>query len=418
MQKSAYRFYSLSKRHSFVREKFTDVVRSSFSMETTYFTLLVLMVVVWSAGRLFQIMNLPIVFGEVLGGILVGPTLLNLVDPESDVIHILSELGVFFLMLHVGLKTNHKQLLSSSKNALFIAIGGMVATVLGGYIVSALFGYSLNEALFVGIALSISAIAVAARAFRDVGIKESPLADVTFGAAILTDIVGLILFSLVLDMGSGTVDIGALAWLLAKVSIFFLVVIWGGVKLSPYLSKVLYRGNKGFSLALIFALAIGYAAERMGLHVIIGAFLAGLFIREEMIDQKVFDKIEDRVYGLSYSFFGPIFFASLAFYLDFQAVGSAPLFLFAVIGIALLGKIAGSGGIARLLGYTRTEASTIGLALNNRGAVEMVLATVGLENGIIDTKVFSVIVLMTFATTFISVAGLAPLAKRLPAYAT
>jgi len=196
-------------------------------------------------------------------------------------------------------------------------------------------------------------------------------------------------------------------------SIFFVVVIFLGLKTSKFLNRIIYFGNKGFTVTLIIALLMGLIAEAIGLHMIIGAFMAGLFIQEEVIDKKVFNKIEDRVYGLSYGFFGPVFFASLAFYLDLTAFTKAPLFLIAIIAVAILCKIIGSGIATKILKLKDIESLIIGLAMNNRGATELIIATIGFQMGIIDKNIFSILVLMAFATTVFSILTISSLAKKL-----
>ena len=190
---------------------------------------------------------------------------------------------------------------------------------------------------------------------------------------------------------------------------FFAAVIWLGLKTTEYWRKVFTR--KCFTFALIVALTLGLVAERIGLHAIIGAFLAGLFIREEIVARKVFHKIEDRIYGLSYSFLEPIFFASLAFHLDFTSVKNAPWLLVVVLVAAILGKILGAGGAALAQGVPFTKSVLRGFAMNSRGDVELIIASVGLKEGIIDENVFSVLVIMAFTTTLVSIFAMKPLAQ-------
>ncbi|MDH3324428.1 MAG: cation:proton antiporter, partial [Candidatus Peregrinibacteria bacterium] len=149
-------------------------------------------------------------------------------------------------------------------------------------------------------------------------------------------------------------------------------------------------------------LVLGELAELVGLHAIVGAFLAGLFIRQEVFEPRVFNKIEDRIYGLSYSFLAPIFFASLAFYLDFSALQTAPWFTLAIILTAMLGKIIGAGGAALLQKMTFREAATIGIIMNSRGAVDLAIASIGISTGIISKDVFSILVIMAFSVTLVS----------------
>lgn len=373
-------------------------------------TLLILMVVVWVMGKVFRAISLPVVFGELVGGIIVGPLLLNLVDPNSVTIKVLAELGIFFLMLHSGLETDPYKLLKTSRKSALIAIGGFVLPFILGYFTSRWFGQSVNESVFIAIGVSMTAIAVSVRVLKDYKMQNSEVANIILGTAILTDIMGLISLSVMLDIvEKGSVDIATISFFLIKIILFFAIVIAGGFLSARYFNK-LFR-NKGFTLTLIIAMALGLLAESMGLHMIIGAFLAGLFIREEVIDKKIFNKIEDRIYGLSYSFPGPIFFTSLAFYLDFTAVYARPGFLILIIVIAIVGKIIGSGVMAYFQKLNFKKSLLIGLAVNSRGAVELVIASIGLAQGIIQKDVFSILVIMAFVTTLISIIGMKPIAK-------
>lgn len=385
-------------------------------MTDDFHQLLVLMVVIWTSGKLFRCIKLPVVFGELIGGIIVGPTLLNIVQADTEMIKTLAELGIFFLMLHSGMHTDPHELFHASKKSFGIALGGVVFPFLGGYIVSILAGQSFESAMFIGMCLCISALSLIVHQLKDCKMLGTPVANITLGASLIDDILALILFSAILNVvDTGSFDPIQLAAVVGKISIFFAIVLIGGQKTAPVLNKFIYFGNKGFTLTLIIALCLGLIAEAIGLHMIIGAFLAGLFIQEEMIDQKTFDKIEDRVYGLSYSFFGPIFFASHAFHLDFPAVAAAPWFLTAIIVVAILGKIIGCGGTALALGMSKAESALIGLSLNNRGAVEIIIAAIGLSYGIIDSKIFSILILMAFCSTIFSICFTGRVARQIKA---
>lgn len=373
-------------------------------------TLLILMVVVWVMGKVFRAISLPVVFGELVGGIIVGPLMLNLVDPDSVTIKVLAELGIFFLMLHAGLETDPYKLLKTSRKSGLIAIGGFILPFILGYATARWFGQSVNESVFIAIGVSMTAIAVSVRILKDYKIQNSETANIILGTAILTDIIGLISLSIMLDIvEKGSVDLATISIFLVKIVLFFIIVIAGGFLTAKYFNKLFF--DKGFTLTLIIAMALGLLAESMGLHMIIGAFLAGLFIREEVIDKKIFNKIEDHIYGLSYSFPGPIFFTSLAFYLDFTSIYSRPSFLISIIIIAIIGKIIGSGIMAYIQKLNFKRSLLIGLALNGRGAVELVIASIGLQQGIIQKDVFSILVIMAFVTTLISIIGMKPMAK-------
>ena len=360
------------------------------------------MVVIWVFGKIFKGLGLPVIFGELIGGIIVGPLAFNLVDPESEIITILGELGIFFLMLHAGLETNPKKFLHSSKQSFLIAIGGILLPFIGGYFVSRWFGQDVESSLFLGLGLSTTAIVISARLFKDYKIQKTNVASTTLGAAVIDDIIVLILFSIILTFHKeGFINYKEAFFILFKSVAFFAALFFIGHKVSRYIPKFLV--NKGFSLTLIVALFLGLIAQAIGLHIVLGAFVAGLFIREELVNEKVYKKIEDRIYGLSYSFLGPIFFASLAFHLDFLAIKTVPWFFLSILFVAIFGKIIGSGGMALFQKINKKDSLLIGVVMNSRGAVELIIASIGFKEGIIGKEVFSILILIAFITTLVSV---------------
>ena len=253
--------------------------------------LLILMVVVWTAGKIFRSLKLPMIFGELIGGIIVGPALLNLVQADSELIKIIAEFGIFFLMLHSGLETKPNELLKAGKKSILISILGALAPLLLVYFIALEFGQEPLTAFFIGLTASISGIPIIARLFKDEKLLNSDAAHLSMGAAIINDILALVLFSVALNIAeTGIIEWGTLSILVIKIIIFFTLVIYGGTKLSPYMDRVIQFNNKGFTLTLIIALLMGTIAEAIDLHMIIGAFLAGLFIREEVLDERVFRK--------------------------------------------------------------------------------------------------------------------------------
>ncbi len=376
--------------------------------------LFILLVAVWVLGALFRKMRLPGIFGDVLAGVLVGPLVFGFVPPDSEHILALAELGIFFIMLHSGLETDPKSFFNASKKFFPIAIGGMILPLLGGYGVGRWFGFAPSESFYIGMGLSITAIAVSVRLFKDCRVSKTSVARVSLGAALIDDVFALILFSIALSIGKeGAIDFEQILFLVGKIVVFFGVSLYVGSKYFHHLGKILYRGNKGFTFTLVLAFAFGYVAHSIGLHTIVGAFLAGLFIREEILDEHLFKKIEDRIFGLSYSFLGPIFFASLAFHLDFSILKTNALFLIVLLAIAILGKVIGAGIPAYFLNMTKIESLAVGLAMNSRGAVELIIATVGLEAGILSEDLFSALVIMAFVTTLFSIVTFKPVAKIL-----
>ncbi len=374
--------------------------------------LLIIMVVVWIAGKIFRSLQLPVLYGELLGGIIVGPLVLNVIDPGSETIKILAELGIFFLMLHTGLETDPRKLMKSSKKSILISLTGLTTTFTFLYLTSLFLGFGINESMILAIGLSMTAVAITIRVFKDTKVDKLPIANTILAAAITSDIVGLIAASVILQLvETGQLDLASGLFTLAKVILFFAVVIFTGFKTSKYFAKILR--NKGFTFALIVALSLGLIAEHLGLHMIIGAFLAGLFIRQEIVDDKIFNKIEDRIYGLSYSFLGPIFFTSLAFNLDFSAVTTMPAVLITIMIVAFLGQAIGSGAVSLLQKIPLKETLVVSLAMNSRGAIDLVIASIGLEKGIISKDIFSIMVIVIFTTTLVAIFAIKPIVKRL-----
>lgn len=377
-----------------------------------FWPLLVLMVVIWTAGRLFKIVRLPEVFGELIGGIIVGPALLQIVDAESETIRVLAELGAFFLMIHTGLKIDPQDLLRASvPSAIFGAIG-MAVPFVGTYLTALVLGLPTTSALFLSLTLSVTALPLAARILKDTGTEGTRLGHATLGAAIIMDIVALIVFSLLLRLAeSGQLTPLAVAGSVTLAIGFVTMVIVAGVAFHRWLPLLMKYGNRSFTVSLILALCIGVLAEEAGLHLFTGGFLAGLFIREEVLDPDVYARIEDRYYGLTYGLLAPIFFASLAFHFDLTVFLRAPVSVIVFTLVAIITKVAAGAGAALLAGFSRREALVAGLALNTRGAVELIIAAVGLETGMIDEIAFSVLITAAFLSTLASIGATALLPR-------
>jgi Kef-type K+ transport system membrane component KefB len=305
-------------------------------------------------------------------------------------------------MFYAGLQTNPYDMKKAGKAALPVGVYGFLVPLAAGYFVcSLLFNMETSTALFVGLGLSISAIAVNARVIDDMELHCSRVAPVIFGAAIIDDVLSLSVFSAMLGVANGNgFSPAAMVIQLLKVAAFFGGSIFVGMRLYPKLSSHFSsREAKGFTFALIVALVFGIMAEFAGLHIIIGAYMAGLFVREGIVNRELLQKIEDRFVSITYGFLGPIFFVSLSFHMTFD-VFSTHLGLIAVLLlVAILAKLAGAGLGALQGGMNTTEAAVISFAMNGRGAVELIIASIGLQAGIIDDTIFSILVVIAFVTT-------------------
>lgn len=377
--------------------------------------LLLILSVAWVLGSLFSRFGLPAMLGELLAGVILGPPLLGVVL-SSDGIELLAELGIFFVMFHSGMEMDPKELMEHIWPSLGVALGGFATPYALGFLTAKAFGATLFQGLVIGMGVSVTAIAVQMVILYSMRINRSELGHVIIGAAIADDIFALIALSTLLGLAkTGSINFTAIGLVLLKVVLFFALTILMGEFVVPRFTRHLTdKGGKAFTFAVVVALMMGYCAEMAGLHLVVGAFLAGQFVRREIIDKRVYEVINDRFFGISYGFLVPIFFSSLSFQIHLSLDPPFLLFSLALILVAILGKLVGCGLGAALFKYNFWQSSIIGLGMNGRGAVELVIAAVVLKqsqdlmaNGVISVPLltgdqFSALLLMAFVTTFLA----------------
>jgi len=363
--------------------------------------LLMLMAIVWTTGVICRAIHQPPVLGELMAGIIFGPAFLGLISP-NEMLYILSELGVFFLMFYAGLETNPLDLKKFRLQSTLVGICGFVIPFLIAYFTCKMFGLALGQSLFIALGLSITAIAVSARVLHDLELTDYRVTPIIIGASIIDDVMALSFFTAITDIGTNS---GHIHWfnfglVMVKVLAFFAVSIGIGIWLYPKIGRFFAtRSSKGFTFALIMALLFGIFAEIAGLHIIIGAYMAGLFVREGVVSPELFTKISDRFVSITYGFLGPIFFVSLSFHVTFSIFQTHLLLTSCLLLAAIIGKLAGAGCGALAGRMNGREATVVGLAMNGRGAVELVVASIGLQLGLINDEIFSILVLIAFITT-------------------
>ncbi len=355
------------------------------------------------------------ILGEMLAGVILGPPLLGIVTP-SPALEMLGELGIFFVMFHTGMELDPKELLEHKWPSIAVALGGFILPFVFGCVMTRVFGGTTYQCLFVGIGVSITAIAVQAVILHSMRINQSEIGHIIIGAAIVDDIIALVGLSTLLGLAkTGSIQLNELLFILFKVLSFFGLTIFIGHFVMPKITRRLTdNGGQTFTFAMVSALVMASLAHLAGLHHIMGAFLAGQFVRKEVMNDDVYNVIEDRFYGISYGFLVPIFLASLSFHLHFSW---NPLFLTFSLGlifVAIVGKLVGCGLGALPFKYNARETLIIGLGMNGRGAVELVVATIvlGLSNDLISKNIiadplltqdqFSALILMAFVTTFMA----------------
>jgi len=339
---------------------------------------------------------------------------------------------MFFLMLLAGIHMEPLDFARTSKSAVVVALGGMTVPVISGYLLGDRFlpdsPFHFAQSLFLGVALAITAVPVAVRIFMDIGQLESRVGQTVVAAALWDDLMSLFLLTLLIavigDSAGQAFHHHDALLLLGKVVVFFAVTIPVGYFLFPFIGRYLRHlrfPEVDFSMLLIAALAYAVFAEMMGLHFILGAFLAGMFFHPRVVDHPIYDRVEQQMSGLTSGFLAPIFFVSVGLHLDFSSISQVPGFLTLLIAIALASKFIGAGLPAWWLGLSRRESVMVGIGMSGRGAVELIVAGVALQAGLFTQPVpvpaiidslYSSIVVMALVTTVIAPILLRYLAGR------
>lgn len=377
--------------------------------------IILILLVAWVLGDLFQRLRMPRLLGELLAGLVLGPPLLGWVEPR-EAMTVLSDLGIFFLMFYSGMEMDPHELLEHFWLCLAVAVGGFAVPFALGFAVALWFGATVLQSLFMAMGLSVTALAVGARVLQDMEIQHSKVGHIIIGAAIVDDILALISFSVLTGLAkTGQVDPWQVLLLLGEVAAFFsLTILVGHFILPRFTRRLTDEEAKGFTFALTAALVMGFLAETVGLHLIIGAFLAGQFVRKEVVEPELYYRLHDRFFNIIYGFLGPIFFVSLSFHVNMNLPAQDWWFLAAIIGVAIVGKVGGCALPALIMRRNLGEAAVIGLGMNGRGAVELIVAkaVLLLSYGLMETQViteplltqsqFTILILMAFVTTFLT----------------
>ncbi len=346
----------------------------------------------WLASRFGQ----PRVIGQVLAGVLVGPSLLGFVQVNLT-LQALAEFGAIFLMFAVGLENRLRDLLAVGKEAVIVAILGISLPMLGGYCFGFFHDLSQIQSIFIGTAMVATSVGITAQVLNDLGVINSKYARIILGAAVIDDILGLAILGVVSGMASGEeVSAIGVATTLGISLGFVFVVLVVGVPLIRRIQSHLNPQKISGGFGLIISLSLGFAALSgvVGLAPIIGAFLIGMVLAE-VSDNYDF---QDKVHALE-SFLAPVFFAMVGVQLPLALLAdSEVLWNGAVLTIiAILGKWLGGLAIAPQQGFK--VANKVGVGMVPRGEVGLIVVGIGLSTQLIDNKLFAEIVVMIIATT-------------------
>jgi Kef-type K+ transport system membrane component KefB len=362
------------------------------------------------AGYLSTRIGQPSVLGELLVGVLLGPSLVNLTHLSfitnshlDATIHELGEIGVLLLMFLAGLELHIKDLTRNSRVAMLAGVFGVVLPIALGFGFGELLKMPFDHALFLGLTLGATSVSISAQVLIELKVLRSKVGLGLLGAAVFDDILVILLLSTAVAVLSGGGSFWQILWVFGKMVLFLLLSAAVGVWILPRLVRITSKLpiSQGLTtLALVILLSYGLSAELIGgMAAITGTFMAGLMFSRT--PEK--SAIEGNLQSLSYAFFVPIFFVSIGLSVDLRQLSWDSLWvILGVSVIAILGKIIGSGSGALLAHFTPRESLQLGIGMVSRGEVGLIIANIGANAGYISPEILSVIVGMILITTLVT----------------
>lgn len=384
--------------------------------ELPFFTnLLILLVAAKVFGEIFERFKQPAMIGEILAGVILGPSLLNIVHRTED-IKVISELGIFLLVIIAGLEINFDDILKSLKGRnIIISLMAFFIPIFSGIAVGYFFGQKIMTTVFIGLCVAITALPVSIRILMDLGKINSYIGQKIISVAIFDDVIALTILGLILNIKDTEMTVVNLITN-ASISLLKLTIFVVILTLAYYLIKrlsnrenylerelnkilLLLRGKESlFAIFFVFVLLFSTITESLGLHFIIGAFFAAMLINENLVGKKHLESFHKTTNGLAMGFLAPIFFAGIGLEFNVSSIENIAL-LVAVIFVSYFSKIFGGYFGGRLAGLNSKTSFTLGIGLNARGIMELVIANIAYKSGLISSEIFSILVIMGVLTT-------------------
>src|SRR5262245_60373035 len=399
--------------------------------------LLLLVIIIFAAkaaGALSVRFGQPAVFGEILIGLILGPTVIDILhlwpfalnhDALRQTVKDFSEIGVILLMFVAGLETDLDEMKRVGRVAFWAAAGGVLLPMIGGVAAGRYFGYDLRESIFIGTVLTATSVSISAQTLMDLNQLKSKEGSTILGAAVIDDVMGIIVLSFVIAFSAIGVPDGAgssLPVMLSKslfagsklaeiilviilMAVFFFVSIWFGRR---YFERLLEWVKKVPASQPLLAFCVGMAflyaifAQYLGqVAAITGSYIAGVLFTRTRFKRE----IDAGIHPLTYSILVPVFFISIGLEANGRALlrnSSNITLLVVILIVAIAGKVLGCGLLARLCRFNNLESLRVGIGMISRGEVGLIVAGVGLTSGVISQEIFSLMVIMVLVTTMIT----------------
>ena len=383
-----------------------DALLNAFDETSGFYFLFELAFIVLAVkvmGHLSVKIGQPSVFGKLLVGIILGPSILNLVHP-NPLISELAEIGVILLMFLAGLETDFDEFKKNAFASTTVAVGGVVLPFIGGYVLAWLFGFETSVAIYVGTLLVATSVSISVQTLRELGKLKTREGTTILGAAVLDDVLGIIVLSAVLGLtaGGSSGGWGDLFLVIVKIIVFFIIAGLIGYYLLPSLLKVMERlqvSQPLLAFAVIVALLFAYLGELFGVAGIVGSYLCGLMLSLTPYREELTHKVET----FSYPFFVSFFFANIGLTANFREINTDIIWFSILLAIvAILGKVFGGALGAKVARFSTSSSFGIGAGMVARGEVGLIVAMIGIERGIISNDLFSAALIVVISSTLVT----------------
>ena len=362
------------------------------------FGLFVIFAVAKLAAEIFERLRQPAVVGEILAGVLIGPSVLGWVRP-SEITHTLAEIGVILLLFAVGLEVKPRAIFKVGPMALVVAVAGVVLPFFVGWGFMRWWGAPTVEGVFIGAAMVATSVGITARVLAAKGLLQTRVSQIILGAAVIDDILGLMVLSVVSSLAEGGLHVGEVATTAVLSVVFTAVMLAVGPPVATRAlpaARKLRIGNPYVIVALAVCLGLSWLATKLNVAPIIGAFLAGMALSEAG-DEDLHHEV-----GSVMEFLLPFFLAGIGMQLDLSVFGDRGVVLLAaaITALAVVTKFVGCGAASASLGMR--SAAQIGMGMVPRGEVGIIVAQIGLGLGVLSPAIYGVVVAMAVATTLVA----------------
>ncbi|MCZ0756875.1 cation:proton antiporter [Anoxybacillus sp. J5B_2022] len=349
------------------------------------------------AGDISVRLGQPAVLGKLLIGIVLGPTVLGIVN-DTEILKEVSQIGVILLMFIAGLETDMNEFKRTGKAATFVGVLGIIVPLSLGYIAGNAIGLAPAQAVFLGLLLSATSVSISVQVLKEMNQLQSKEGSTILGAAVIDDILVIVSLAFLMSLTGSDVVLGTV--ILKKV-VFFALAILAAWKIVPLILQwfaPLRVDEAVISAGLIICFTFAYFAEATGVAAIIGAYIAGIGISFTDYKKEIFHKVET----ISYSIFVPVFFTSIGVAVELSGVGKHLWLIVGLSVLAIFTKLVGAAFGAKLAGFAWKSSLAVGAGMVSRGEVALIIAGIGLESKLLTADLFAAIVVVVLVTTLVT----------------